>query len=60
MGDDYAIVDIATLGWMRNLIGIDEARALVGYDDFRSVDIWLQPGLTRPAVQRSLEIPKRP
>jgi GSH-dependent disulfide-bond oxidoreductase len=60
MGDDYTIADIATLGWVRNLIGFYEARELVGYDDFRSVDAWLQRGLARPAVQRGLEIPKRP
>jgi len=60
MGDDYTIADIATLGWVRNLIGFYEARDLVGYDDFANVDAWLQQGLARPAVQRGLEIPKRP
>ena len=59
MGDDYTIADIATLGWVGNLIGYYEARELVGYDDFRGVDAWLQRGLARPAVQRGLEIPKR-
>ena len=57
---DYSVADIATLGWVRNLIGYYEARDLVGYDDFRGVDAWLQRGLARPAVQRGLEIPKRP
>jgi GSH-dependent disulfide-bond oxidoreductase len=60
MGEDYTIADIATLGWVRNLIGFYEARELVGYDDFSNVDAWLQRGLARPAVQRGLEIPKRP
>lgn len=59
MGDDYTIADIATLGWVCNLIGFYEARDLVGYDDFVNVDAWLQRGLERPAVQRGLEIPKR-
>ena len=60
MGDDYTIADIATLGWVRNLIGFYEARNLVGYDEFANVDAWLQRGLARPAVRRGLEIPKRP
>ena len=29
MGDDYAIADIATLGWVRNLIGFYDAGDLV-------------------------------
>lgn len=55
---DYSIADIATLGWVRNLITFYEARELVRYDDFRNVDAWLQRGLARPAVQRGLKIPE--
>lgn len=57
MGEDYTIADIATLGWVDNLINFYEARELVGYDDFAHVDAWLQRGLARPAVQRGLAIP---
>ena len=57
LGDDYSIADIATLGWVNNLITFYEARELVGYDDFVHVDAWLQRGLARPAVQRGLEVP---
>ena len=32
MGDDYTIADIATLGWVRNLVGFYDARELVEYD----------------------------
>ncbi|MBP7705500.1 MAG: glutathione S-transferase N-terminal domain-containing protein [Caulobacter sp.] len=60
MGDDYTIADVATLGWVRNLIGFYEARELVGFDDFEAVEAWLQRGLERPAVQRGLMIPSRP
>lgn len=60
MGDDYSIADIATLGWVRNLIGFYEAHDLVGFDDFPHVAAWLERGLARPAVQRGLELPKRP
>ena len=56
---DYSIADIATLGWVRNLIGFYEAGEIVGYADFKAVDAWLQRGLSRPAVQRGLEIPAR-
>ncbi len=60
MGDDYTIADIATFGWVRNLIGFYGARELVDFDSLKHVPKWLAHGLERPAVQRGLEIPKRP
>jgi GST-like protein len=59
MGDAYSIADIATLGWVRNLIGFYGAREIVGFDQFTHVAAWLERGLARPAVQRGLDIPKR-
>jgi GST-like protein len=59
MGDDYTIADISLLGWVRNLIGFYEARELVGFDDFEHVQMWLERGLARPAVQKGLRIPSR-
>jgi len=59
MGSDYTIADIATLGWVRNLIGFYGARELVEYDALKHVSAWLERGLARPAVQRGLEIPKK-
>jgi GSH-dependent disulfide-bond oxidoreductase len=35
------------------------SRALVGFDDFRKVARMLDAFLTRPAVVRGLEIPRR-
>jgi GST-like protein len=60
MGGEYTIADIATLGWVRNLIGFYGARELVEFDALKAVPAWLDRGLARPAVQRGLEIPKRP
>jgi GST-like protein len=60
MGDEYTIADISLLGWVRNLIGFYGARDLVGYDALKYVPAWLERALARPAVQRGLEIPKRP
>ena len=57
--DDYSIADVATLGWVRNLIGFYEARELVAFDSFPAVGAWLERGLARPAVQRGLLIPSR-
>ncbi len=57
--DEYSIADIATLGWVRNLIGFYGARELVGYDSFKRVPAWLERGLARPAGQRGLEIPSK-
>jgi GST-like protein len=60
MDADYTIADIAPLGWVRKLIGFYGARELVGFDAFENVAAWLDRGLARPAVQRGLQIPKRP
>jgi GSH-dependent disulfide-bond oxidoreductase len=60
MGDDYTIADISLLGWVRNLIGFYGARDLVAFDALKHVPAWLERGLARPAVQRGLDIPKRP
>lgn len=59
MGDEYTIADIATIGWVRNLITFYEARDLVTYDSFSNVGAWLDRALARPAVKRGLEIPGR-
>ena len=58
-GDDYTIADIATLGWVRNLVGFYGAGDLVDYAALKHVPRWLEQGLARPAVQRGLDIPKR-
>ncbi|WP_262296818.1 glutathione S-transferase N-terminal domain-containing protein [Microvirga sesbaniae] len=60
MGEDYTIADIALLGWVRNLIGFYGAGELVEFDTLKRVPAWLERGLARPAVQRGLDIPKRP
>jgi len=60
MDEDYSIADISMLGWVRSLVGFYGARELVGFDGFVHVAAWLDRGLARPAVQRGLEIPKRP
>lgn len=60
MDDDFTIADISMLGWVRNLVGFYGARDLVEFDKLREVPRWLEAGLARPAVQRGLEIPKRP
>jgi GST-like protein len=57
--DDYSVADVATLGWVRNLVTFYEARELVGFDELSNVPAWLERGLARPAVQRGLEIPRR-
>ncbi|MCP3733149.1 glutathione S-transferase N-terminal domain-containing protein [Sphingomonas sp. MG17] len=51
---DYSIADIASLGWVRNLIGFYGAGELAGFDSYRNVAAWLERGLARPAVQHGL------
>lgn len=60
MDDEYTIADISMLGWVRNIIGFYEARELVAFDELKQVPAWLERGLARPAVQRGLNIPRRP
>ncbi|MCA3185826.1 MULTISPECIES: glutathione S-transferase N-terminal domain-containing protein [unclassified Cupriavidus] len=60
MGDDYTIADIATFPWVRNLLGFYEAGDLVGIQDFPEVSRVLAAFVARPAVQRAVNIPKRP
>jgi len=59
MGDEYSVADVATLGWVRNLIGYYGAREIVHYDELQHVPAWLERCLARPAVQRGLTIPAR-
>ncbi len=59
MGEDYSIADIATLGWVDNLITFYEARDLVDYDCLARVPAWLDRALARPAVARGRRIPGR-
>lgn len=59
MGDDYTIADIATFGWVRNLIGFYNAGELVGFKDFPQVQRVLDAFLARPAVARGLKIPSK-
>jgi GST-like protein len=58
MGDTYTIADIATLPWVRNLIGYYAAGELVGFSDYPHVSRALDAFLARPAVARGLEIPR--
>jgi GST-like protein len=60
MGGDYTIADIASLGWVRNLVGFYGAREIVEFDSLKHLPGWLERGLARQAVQRALTIPKRP
>lgn len=56
LGDDYTIVDISMLGWVRSLLDFYGARDLVDFERFANVKAWLERGLARPAVQRGLAV----
>lgn len=58
MGENYSIADIATLPWVRNLIGFYEARDLVDIEKFPNILRSLNTFLARPAVIKGLTIPK--
>ncbi len=56
---EYTIADIATLPWVRNLVGFYGAGELVGFKDFANVQRVLDAFIKRPAVQAGLAIPAR-
>ena len=60
MGEQFTIADIATFGWVRNLVGFYDAGDLVGFADFANVQRVLAAFVARPAVARGLVIPARP
>jgi GST-like protein len=60
MGDEYTIADIAIFPWVNNIVGFYAAGELVGFDSFKNVQRVLEAFKARPAVQRGLQIPKRP
>ena len=60
MGDDYSIADIATFPWVNTLVKFYEAGALVEFDQYTHVKRALAAFLARPAVERGIDIPKRP
>jgi len=60
LGDSYSIADIATFPWVRNLAGFYEAGDVVGIQNFPNVTRALAAFVARPAVERGLNIPKRP
>ena len=60
MGDDFTIADIALVGWVRNLVGFYGAGEIMEYAKLKHAPAWQARALARPAVQRGLEIPKRP
>lgn len=59
MGASYTIADVATFPWINNLIGFYEAGDLVGITNFPHVTRALGAFMTRPAVVKGLDIPKR-
>jgi GST-like protein len=60
LGEDYSIADIAIFPWVRNLVGFYGAGDLVEFAGMKEVKRVLDAFLQRPAVQRGLEIPKKP
>jgi GST-like protein len=59
MGNDYTIADMAIFPWINTLTGFYGAAELVGYAEFGNVQRVFQTFITRPAVQRALNIPDR-
>ena len=59
MGNEYSIADIAIFPMVRNLVGFYGAGDLVVISEFPHVLRALEGFVSRPAVSRGLQIPKR-
>ncbi|NNE81631.1 MAG: glutathione S-transferase [Silicimonas sp.] len=57
--DEYSIADIAIAPWLRAL-EFYGTKDMVGWNELKEVPAYLDRFLDRPAVQRGLNIPKRP
>ena len=55
----YSIADIAIAPWLRTLHDFYKAGDLVGWNDLKNTQSYLDRFLDRPAVQRGLTIPAR-
>ncbi|MFC2967425.1 glutathione S-transferase family protein [Acidimangrovimonas pyrenivorans] len=56
---DYSIADMAIGPWLRVLRDIYHGEGLVGWRDLKNVPAYLDRFLARPAVARSLNVPRR-
>ena len=56
---EYSIADLAIAPWLRAL-DFYQAKPLLEWDNLKNVPAYLDRFLERPAVQRGLNIPKRP
>ena len=59
VGDAYSIADIASWPWVRAFVEFYEGGDLVGYDNFKNVQGWLERCAQRPASIAALNIPDR-
>jgi GST-like protein len=59
MGNEYTIADIAIFPWIRTLRDFYQAGDLVSLSDFSNVLRALEDFLSRPAVIRGIDVPKR-
>ncbi|MCO5063857.1 MAG: glutathione S-transferase C-terminal domain-containing protein [Rhizobiaceae bacterium] len=59
MGDQYTIADIAIFPWVRGAKVVYEAGDILGLDNLKNVEAWLERALARPASQAGLVVPPR-
>ena len=59
MGGDYTIADIATAPWVRTLTNTYNAGDDLGLNGFENVVDWRNRILSRPAVEKGLNMPPR-
>lgn len=56
VGDAYSIADIAIFPWVACLGGYYKATEILGLDEYTHVNRWLECCLSRPAVQRGMQV----
>jgi GST-like protein len=60
MGEDLTIADISIVGWIKTLTTFYMAADITGYDKLAHLQRWYADMMARPAVQKGVDIPKRP
>ena len=60
MGSEYTIADIAAAPWVRTLTNTYDAGDDLGLDEFANVVAWRDRVLSRPSVEKGLNMPPRP
>jgi GST-like protein len=59
VGDEYSIADLTLWPWIRTLNGFYEAGEELEMSSYSALNAWFEKCMSRPASEKSTNIPKR-